>query len=191
MIFRKKLTGTVWLAQLLAAALFSMAAAQSAAQGDASPVPSGIGQEIEFAGYIGDRSRLPQFEQLYGKFFSDDATIFSERRVASAIVVYIGPEVVLDGQFVKPPTYDIPESQLRALEALEYNDGECNLFPLYFKQPEEIIVLLVDDSETPTYHESAICILRTFALALGANDEELAAEDEHSLTELVTSLIGG
>ena len=127
----------------------------------------------------------PKFEKLLaslGREYLGKPVQFEEsRKPAKGILTYIGPSLVLNGRFVPPNDFFIPEQQLEVMNRKTFPDEGCRLERLIFGPNDDFIVLLVNATDTPTEEDILKCFLGAVLTALG---EELDGTPIQTVAEM-------
>jgi len=140
---------------------------------------------IPLLGYIEDQGYLTIAEEIRSEYLTDISIRDLDRFYASALITYIGPSLVQNGNFMPPHNFHIPEQQLEVLSGKVFPDEECRIERLFFENKDKFIVLLVDASDTPSQGYIETCLLLATLTALG---EELDGKPRLPNSEMRTQI---
>lgn len=140
---------------------------------------------IPLLGYIEDQGYLAIAEEIRSEYLTDISSRDLDRFYASALVTYIGPSLVENGNFMPPPNFHIPGEQLEVLSRKVFPDEGCRIERLFFENKDQFIVLLVDASDTPSQGYIETCLLGATLTALG---EELDGRPVMTNSEMRTQI---
>jgi hypothetical protein len=108
--------------------------------------------------------------EIEDEFLSGDTTADDVTKTATAILAYIGKDIVSDGKFVAPEGAIIPAPQLSILMSKTFPEEGCRIERLTFSSSGDYVVLLVDSSENPEIQYIEQCLL---VAALTAHGRDL------------------
>ncbi|MDG1075679.1 MAG: hypothetical protein P8P65_03370 [Planktotalea sp.] len=141
--------------------------------------------QIPIIGDIDNPEFLETTQDLGTEIFSHEFLVTNERKLAVAIAVFVGPDVVSDGQFIQPQDLYMDPRLLEIMSNKVFPDTGCRIERLWFENSNKYFVLLIESSEQPQIEYLEQCLLGSAMTALG---EELDGNPIQTAKEMRTQL---
>lgn len=176
-----------WIA-VVVCLVVSLASSTLAQQNTGSPKQTGSGkQQIPILGFAQDNEVTDFITTIESDFFLEGFNEVPDRRLARAISIFIGPDLVLNGAFVPPSEFYMSPSQLEIMSGKTFPNEGCRVERLIFSETGDYVVLLVDASTQASFEYHQNCILSAALTSLG---EPLDGTPTLSSSELYQRLQG-
>ncbi|MDG1458013.1 MAG: hypothetical protein P8Q92_09035 [Pseudoprimorskyibacter sp.] len=144
---------------------------------------------IPLLGQILNQDNLELAEEIRDQYLSNIDFLEGDQQFAKAVVVYVGDDFVVDGEFAVPSDVSIPATQLEILQSKSFPDDGCRVERLFFSDNEEFIVLLVDGSYQPETNYIEQCLLLASLTALGEDSSGTPVRTTEELRNELEALL--
>jgi hypothetical protein len=152
-----------------------------------NPLPARI-HTMELNGYIWNKQIFEFVNAMFEKYFDQPFIPPSNRRVANFLQVYLGPDVVLNGEFQHPKGVITPKEIVSTLQNSEHPNNGCFVQRINFEIDNGSIVLVVFNSNLENQGVLEQCMLLAFARVVGGEVFETQAKPLTELKKLILSL---